>query len=264
MNTSKKALSLALLLGGLLVAGGCGKNPSAVTDKPSVNEPEPLVFVSSTPTVEPATTTLQVGSTTLSVSTIKGEDGAVQSYVIKKDGADWKTVKAGFGETSVSIFKQTKQYAYLAPRIDGLGGYILYEAMPTRVIRVDLKTGDQKVFQVGGVLEDISPDEKQMLWIIAGQGSLSFAVYDVATGKRIMTVPVEKKFSQAGNGHFSPDMKKFAYAAALGIPDRDGGAVFSVDIAKKQQTKLVEDLHVNKVPHVYGWKTAATVDYRFE
>lgn len=261
MRVSK--VSIFLLVGSSLLVAGCGSNgPSAAL--PAAHEPEPLVFTSSTPVVAAATTTLEVGSAMLRVETVKADDGSAKNFVIKKDGVLWKTIAAGAGESAISVFKQTKQYVYLAPEIDGFGGYILYEALPTRVIRVDLKTGDQKVFQVGGVLEDISADEKQMIWIIAGQGTLGFAVYDVASGKRVLTIPVEKNFSQAGNAHFSPDMKKFAYAAALGLPDRDGGAVMSVDIAKKQQTKLVEDLHVNKVPHVYGWTTTSTIDYRFE
>lgn len=260
MHISK--ISVYFLVGGSLLIAGCGNAP--LTSTPDAHEPEPLIFTSSSSIGEPVTTTLQVGTSTVRVETVKNDDGSAKNFVITKDRIAWKTVAAGAGETGVSVFKQTKQYVYLAPQISGFGGYILYEALPTRVIRIDLKTGDQKVFQIGGVLEDISIDEKMMLWIVAGQGSLGFAVYDVASGKRIMTVPVEKKFSQAGNGHFSLDMKKFAYAAALGIPDRDGGAVMSVDIAKKQQTKLVEDLHINKVPHVYGWNTTSTVNYRFE
>lgn len=260
MNNAQK--TIFGLLGSVFLVAGCGSQPTAV--KPTIVEPEPLVFTSSTPASEASTTTLSVGAVVFSVETVAGDNGTAKSYTLKKNGSVWKTLEAGLGESGINVFKQTKQFVYLAPEIDGLGGYILYEALPTRVIRVDLKTGDQKVFQVGGVLEDISQDEKQMLWVVAGQGSLSFAIYDTATGKRTLTIPVEKQFSQAGNARFSPDMKKFAYAAALGIPDRDGGAVVSVDIAKKQQTKLVEDLHVNKVPHVYGWKSASTIDYRFE
>ena len=262
MNATKK--TLVSLLSFTVLLTGCGSSSQPAAIKPVVVEPEPLVFSSSTPAPEEATTTLHVGTVLYSVETVRDENGMAKSYTLKKDGTAWKTLEAGLGESGINVFKQTKQFVYLAPEIDGLGGYILYEALPTRVIRVDLKTGDQKVFQVGGVLEDISQDEKQMLWVVAGQGSLNFAIYDTATGKRTLTIPVEKKFSQAGNARFSPDMKKFAYAAALGIPDRDGGAVISVDIAKKQQTKLVEDLHVNKVPRVYGWKSASTIDYRFE
>jgi hypothetical protein len=258
-NTQKTTIGVLCLV--ILIAG-CGSKREAVA--PTVAEPEPLVFTSSTGVIEKPTTTVRVGASVLNVETVIAENGTVKHYALKKDGSAWKTIEAGFGESGIQIFKQTKQYVYLAPEIDGLGGYILYEALPTRVIRVDLKTGDQKVFQFGGVLEDISDDDKQMLWVIAGQGSLSFAVYDTATGKRTLTIPVEKKFSQAGNARFSPDMKKFAYAAALGIPDREGGVIMSVDIAKKQQTKLIEDLHSNKVPRVYGWRTASIVDYRFE
>ncbi len=258
-NTQKTIIGLLCLT--FLVAG-CGSQQAVVV--PTTVEPEPLVFTSSTSVAEKPTTTVRVGSMVLSVETVVGENGLIKNYTLKKDGSVWKTLEAGFGESGIHVFKQTKQFVYLAPEIDGLGGYILYEALPTRVIRVDLKTGDQKIFQVGGVLEDVSDDDKQMLWVVAGQGSLSFAVYDTTTGKRTLTIPVEKKFSQAGNARFSPDMKKFAYAATLGIPDREGGVIMSVDIAKKQQTKLIEDLHSNKVPRVYGWRTASIVDYRFE
>jgi hypothetical protein len=259
--TKKIAVGFCVLTTVGLVSG-CGQNGLVTT--PNANEPEPLVFSSSTTVSSLSTTTFRVGSDAFSVEAVLADGGSAKNFVIKKNGVVWKTIDASFGETSIHIFKQTKNYIYLAPEIEGLGGYMLYEALPTRVVRVDVKTGDQKVFRVGGVLQDISDDEKNMLWVVAGQGSLSFVVYDTVSDKKSMSVTVDKKFAQAGNAHFSPDTKKFAYAAALGIPDRDGGAVVSVDIAKKQQTVLAEDLHSNKVPHIYGWKSAVTIDYRFE
>ncbi len=261
-SSTKKGMIIFCVLTVVGLVSGCGQNGLVVT--PDTHEPEPLVFSSSTPANDLSTTTFRVRSDAFSVEVVAADDGSAKNFVIKKNGVVWKTIDASFGETNIHIFKQTKNYVYLAPEIEGLGGYMLYEALPTRVVRVDIKTGDQKIFRVGGVLQDISEDEKHMLWVIAGQGSLSFAVYDTMSDKRSMTVTVDKKFSQAGNARFSPDTKKFAYAAALGMPDRDGGAVVSVDIAKKQQVVLVEDLHSNKVPRIYGWKSTVTVDYRFE
>lgn len=254
---------ICLVITSALLGAGC-KQSAATPPVPAVNEPEPLVFASSTPVPEETTTTIKIGAINYSVEAVKDAEGTVKNFTVKKDGKVWKSVVAGLGETGVHIFKQTKRYVYLAPELDISNGYILFEATPTRLIRVDIANGDQKVFQLGGVAEDISADDKYILWIVAGQGSLNFSILDTTTGKRTLTVPVEKQFSQAGNARFSPDTKKFAYATAVGIPDRDGGAVVSVDIARKQQVKLVENLHTGQVPHIYGWKTTSTIDYRFE
>lgn len=257
------ALPLVLFV---LVESGCSSTPAPEQATPP--DSGSLDFSSSTVVMSAPTTTARVGSALFRLETLTSPDGSVENFVVYKNDMKWKTLPVGLGETGITIFKQTKKYLYLGPQIDGLGGYILYEALPNRIVQFDPTSGGFAIFSFGGVAEDITPDDRFQLWITAGQGSLAFSVFDTAprtqATKATQTFPVAKGYTQAGNARFSPDGKRFAYAAAFGIPDRDGGAIFMVDLATKKQTKLAESPKPNQIPHIRGWKTVSTPDYYFE
>lgn len=68
------------------------------------------------------------------------------------------------------------------------------------------------------------------------------------------------KYGQVGDVHFSPNGAKLAYAAAVGDPEKESGAVYVIDIATGKQTRIAETKKSGYF-HVNGWKDAIAVDY---
>jgi electron transfer flavoprotein beta subunit len=156
MNNAQKSIFSLLSLTFFLA--GCGSQPTAV--KPTIVEPEPLVFTSSTPAPEESTTTLSVGAVVFSVETVAGDNGAAKSYTLKKDGTAWKTLEAGLGESGIHVFKQTKQFVYLAPEISSDA-----KSIDTSAVKWILNPYDE--YAVEEAVKTRDANSGSQLWVIS-------------------------------------------------------------------------------------------------
>ena len=191
------------------------------------------------------------------------KEGAL--YVIRKNGAE--AAKLGreqlFSDT-VKMYKQDKQYAYIAAVPEGLeGGYLLFDPGVYKLYRLDLNqegtAGWKDLSRGDTAIQAVSPDDRFVVY--AEYGAQKKAVIrEIESGKEF-SVPVPQHYGQFGSMQFSPDSNKLAYAAAIGFPGKESGAVFTVDIAT-EQLHLVA---LTKEPDTYfivrGWKNNNGVDY---
>ncbi len=169
------------------------------------------------------------------------------------------------GEITVSNFKQTDTAVYLGVELKGLGGYILYGG-PRRLYKLDIITkeltniiGDSQDNHVSGFISDISPDEQWTAYVNDSDQQLTIDLLSLSGDGAIHQIMVPEQYQQIGDVKFSPNGNQLAYAAAVGNPEHEAGAVFVVTLGTDSQKEI--DHISNTYFTINGWKTATTVDY---
>lgn len=158
--------------------------------------------------------------------------------------------KAGQVESSLVIIKQTPLDVFLGTRLVGIGGYILYDTLPNKAVyRYDFQTSSFTQLQVPQI-SDVSVSEANMVYVKANSHTIVWADKD---GNELKTFTVDSKYQQFGDIFISLNEQKIAYAAAIGNPDHESGAIFSIDIASGKQTQVTAI--PSGVPHVNGWNS---------
>lgn len=201
-------------------------------DVPKENDAVQALAISEEPT-EPATTTASgdiriTNNKDLTVFEIW--NGTAKAGEIEREGP-----------SQVAIWKEIGDSAYLGVNNDGLGGYILFGG-PDEVYRLDKKKDTLvKIFDRDMFASDISADEKQLASVetfYMGEEIYNYInVYDLSDYKsESYQIPV--KYKIAGNAFFSRDGKKVAYEAAVGNPDNEEFAMFVIDLATGEQTRI--------------------------
>jgi hypothetical protein len=181
------------------------------------------------------------------------------AYIIRRNGAELATITSD--KCHPYVFWQNDKYIFLASdrtRTDR----VLYPGSPD-IYRVNLAENKSEhitleMADYSVALDDISPDGSQVLfsaWGVPfggkpGLPSKMVVKYLNNNDKKEFIVP--GNYRQPGSGKFSPDAKKFAYAAGdigsvdlnrypKGIPEgqfSDKFAIFVTDIESGQQTEL--------------------------
>ncbi len=176
----------------------------------------------------------------------------------------------GWGTYRISVIRVTDNNVYLQICPPEVKGYMLFGVCPRRIYQVNLTTNELRNTVSGNrgnldMAEDISADET---WVAAGRsdpdssvGPITVVVQEII-GERKYEFPVMNGFNQMGDVRFSPDGRSIAYAAALGTPGTEAGAIFMIDIASGVQTEVAKSTRPNSYLRITGWKDAATVDYK--
>jgi tricorn protease-like protein len=253
----KKTSILSVVLVGLAILGagcnsGCGrkqnifKEDDASQNLATDNQTEPGDMQTSSSPI-----TIDREPTSLSEAPTK--------FVFKKDGTTIKEITTSKSSPfTMRIFKQTDNFVYVAGYREGLGGYILFEADPITLYRVDLKTNEViDLTRKDMIVEDIYGDN-MIAWADPVNKVIT-VTYPADSSPARFSVP--KKYGQFGNIRFSPDGKKIAYAAAIGNVDKEQGAVFVANIETGKQNLVIETTEENKYYEVNGWKDNNTVDF---
>jgi hypothetical protein len=249
---------LTLLLVGITLVGagcnsGCGRKISPFKSDQTVSS-TPSDALSNPPNNQTVSSPITIERIPAALSE------APQKFIIKNEGALIKEIIPRQDTPfTMRVFKQTDKYVYIAGYREGLGGYILFEADPTVLYQVKLENNEIVDLSSGSglVVEDIFKDD-----LIAWADILhKKIVVRRINGNFQLETKVLVKYTQFGNVHFSPDGKKFAYAAALGNPDKEAGAVFVVDIDTGKQVLIAETKELNRYFEISGWKNNDEVDY---
>lgn len=184
---------------------------------------------------------------------------APQKFTIKKDGqVITEVIPTNGNPFTMRIFKQTEKFVYVGGYRDGMGGYVLFEADPTVIYQIDLETKNVVNLSRGElVVQDIYNDDM----VAFSDLKQKKVVLRRINGNFQQEVKVPSKYGQFGNVRFSPDGTKVSYAAAVGNPDKEVGAVFMIDVQTGKQTLVSETNEPNKYFEVDGWKDNGTVDY---
>lgn len=256
----KKTSALSLILMGFAILGagcnpGCGRKQN--------------IFKEDSATQNLAKDNRAEGTdkqTTSAPITIDREPASLSEaptkFIIKKDGSQIKEINIKDGSPfTMRVFKQTDNFVYVAGYREGLGGYILFEADPITLYQINLKTNEVvDLTKQNLIVEDIYNDDA-IAW--ADPTKRKIVIGHIGKNSEL-TINVPKMYSQFGNIHFSPDGKKIAYAAAVGNPDNEAGAVFMVNIESidsLQETLVAKTSEGSKYFEVNGWKDNDTVDF---
>lgn len=146
-------------------------------------------------------------------------------------------------ESEFVIIKQTGDDVYIGASWTGRGGYILFGSQyglykfniqNNEIIKiVDDEIVTEKTFQI----YDISPDQKYM----AGTGFIDdykdkIIIKDLKDSSLVKSFACpDSKYGQLGNVYFFDGGKKLVYEAAIGNPDDEEFAMFTIDIQSGQQ-----------------------------
>jgi Tol biopolymer transport system component len=189
--------------------------------------------------------------------------------VIKRDGEVIGELPNGWGVYKTEVIRADGRYVYLQNCRKEVNGYLLFGVCPRRIFRVTLANNELRNV-VNGVrgnidmAEDVSPDG---MWVALGRsepkrtdGILHVVVKSIEGGEE-QSFPASNEYNELGDMHFSPDGLKLAYAMALGKPNDEVGAVYTIDL-KTGETKMVaKNTKPNSYLRVKGWKHDGTVDY---
>lgn len=182
-----------------------------------------------------------------------------QKFILKKNGKVVKEIIPVQGNPfTMRVFKQTDRYVYIAGYREGLGGYILFEADPIVLYQVNLENSEAvELTRNDLIVQDIFNDDL-IAWVDVVNRKI---IIRRINGNFELQTNVPSKYSQFGNVRFSPDGKKFAYAAALGNQDKEAGAVFVVEVNTGKQVLVAETTEAHRYFEVTGWKSSEVVDY---
>ncbi len=143
------------------------------------------------------------------------------------------------------IFEEIRDKLYVAINPTGLGGYILYGGA-FELYEVDVNTKEVMVIfdpEVAAFATDISPDGEWLVQFIrneVGENIVSLHAideYKSQNGFVDVTYLVPAEFTQVGDGQFSPDGSKLAYAASIGNPGEEETTIFVIDLDTGKQTE---------------------------
>lgn len=194
-------------------------------------------------------------------------DPMAQGFVVMKGDVKMAELPGAYGESDEVegiVEKVTDKNAYVSICATGLGGYIFYKVCYGNTYRVNLSTGEVKDLKVLSDktvqlnFMDVAPDELSTAWTSDDK----IYILPVSDSDGVVSFDVDPKFTQFGDVKFSPDGKKFAYAAIVGNPTEEYSGVFIVDIATKKETAVVEGL--GDPYHVLGWNSNESVEYSQE
>lgn len=160
-----------------------------------------------------------------------------------------------------SLFQEDQKYAYIAIRPPVLNGYLLYPPGFYTVYRIDLATGSdfKDLSRQDTALQAVSPDGKYAAY--AEYGAQKNVVIKEIDSNQGWNVPVPAEYGQFGSTHFSPDSQQLSFAAAVGFPGKERGAVFIVDLKNEQVRLIAQSKAADSYFSVNGWKSNNTVDY---
>ncbi len=226
---------------GLLALSGCGSPKTAVNDIPQQ-------------------TKVELPAPRITIDLVQSGDhydvknaGVYLASVPNKDPEDQKAVFLGFNRDNI--------YIGIVPHNLGQG-YILFKD--------SYYYNAYQIARIGGQVEPIVHDGRALTAISPDGTYAAWLEYSVTNNLIIQNLldGTEKKFvlpngyHQFGSMVFSPDSKKLAYAAAVGFPNRELGAIFIVEPAKDSQMFYDKTGSAGTNYFVItGWKNNDTPEY---
>ncbi len=162
---------------------------------------------------------------------------------------------------TMTLLRQVGDFAYFKTFPEGGDGYLLFNSSAPQLVRIDSRDGAITTIKKDGRrIEDISPNGQFIAWTeYKENGDKSIVVEDVVA-KSEQSFPVEKKYSQFGDAHFSSDSTQLAYAAAIGFPGKENGVVYVINL-KDATTKVNASTgQGNTYYRVRGWRDNGDVD----
>lgn len=152
-------------------------------------------------------------------------------------------------ESEFIIIKQTGDDVYIGASWTGRGGYILFGSQyglykfniqNNEIIKiVDDEIVTEKTFQI----YDISPDQKYMVgtgFIDDYKGKIIIKDLKDSSLVKSFACP-DSKFGQLGDVYFFDNGRKLVYEAAIGNPDNEEFAMFTIDIQSGQQKMVANE-----------------------
>lgn len=149
------------------------------------------------------------------------------------------------GPSSVKVVKTIGSSAYLGVDFDGVGGYILFGG-PYALYRLDTGTNVLEKLYDGrendGFFSDISADGNRLLAASRSyKGDVVtpyIEVWDIASRTKTASYQVSAKYHTAGDAYFAKSGGRIAYEAAIGDPEAEEFAMFTVDLASGKQSQI--------------------------
>lgn len=158
------------------------------------------------------------------------------------DGIEMGTIKkdkTGDGYQA-ELIEVNDENAYIGVSITGLGGYILYGGAHS-VYRLNLESKEiTEIWYVEtstNYVTDISPEENSLVGFYINEvGETILSIVDIASltdsdmDRVEINYIVSDEFDEAGDGQFSPDGEKLAYAVSIKGDWEEVTALFVIDL----------------------------------
>lgn len=170
------------------------------------------------------------------------------------------TLDDNMGEVGASVRKISGDMAYIDKCATGFGGYIMYYFCHGNTYEYNIGSGDltdlTTLYNATDLFfMDATKNGDKIAWVNQEDHQIVVTNTDDKTDAKY---DVDSKYAQYGDVMFSPDSKKVAYAAIVGNPEDESGAVFTVDLESGDEELVIES---SNVYHVYGWSDNDTVIY---
>jgi hypothetical protein len=179
---------------------------------------------------------------------VQGSDGVDLSgelnFEILKNGVKVAEIKRK-NHSEAEILKQIGENTYIGVSNTGRGGYILFGShfglykfdSTTNEINKILDDDEDSLHFSSFQVYDISPDQKYMVGL--GNG---VEIRDLQNNSLVKSfVCPDSAYGQLGNVYFFDDGKKLVYEAAVGNPDDEEFAMFTIDIESGRQEMVANE-----------------------
>lgn len=259
MNNTKIITKL-IGLSSLILLGGAGciipNQIDTTVSAPQVNPAPNMNQTDPAPLNQPPSST----AVTSSVAAVLPLGGDALLNSNKDDG------------THLQLFHTNSKAYYFRREPDGLGGYIIFDFITGPLIRLNLITGERTNVSIKepAVAQDVSADDKLVAFVSSfdrdpkNLSKLGIIILDQVSGlEKFYPIVLADPYTSIGMVKFSPNGAQVAFAAAVGDPDHEAGAVYTLDLASGKVTEVTKTkLKNNTYFIISGWKNDGQVDYQ--